>query len=92
MVLNRLIEPLVQTFKKAMKAEYADGKTLQHQLARFFLSYRTLRHATTNVELSKTCLYTTGPDLAAHIAEKQAAQKKAHDGRRKGENLLWVKA
>ena len=28
------------------------------------------------------------PDLAAHVAEKQAAQKKAHDGGRKGRELV----
>ena len=90
---NGLVERFVQTFKKAMKAGCTDGKTLQHQLASFLLSYRTSPHTTTNMEPCtlflrrhvRTRLDLIKPDLAA---AKQAAQKKAHDGGRKGRELV----
>ena len=76
-----------------MKAGCTDGKILQHQLASFLLSYRTSPHTTTNVEpctlfLRRLVHTLMKPDLAAHVAEKKAAQKKAHDGGRKGRELV----
>ncbi|MGJ8945921.1 hypothetical protein AB9K17_23820, partial [Salmonella enterica subsp. enterica serovar Kentucky] len=41
-------ERFVQTFKRAMKASQHDGKSLQHRLSNFLLTYRSAPHATTN--------------------------------------------
>ena len=51
---NGLAERLVQTFKKAVKADKSD-RSLRHKLARFLFAYRTAPHATTEKVPASTC-------------------------------------
>ena len=53
---NGAAERLVQTFKQAMKAAANNGLTLQHQLSRFLMSYRSTPHTTTGESPSKLFL------------------------------------
>ena len=85
---NGAAERFVKTFKQAMKAGHRDGRSLQHRLANFLLTYRTTPHATTN---EAPCLLFQGrslrtrldlirPNLQKTVSDKQAVQKSNHDG------------
>ncbi len=92
---NGLAERFVQTFKRAMKAGEKDGKSLQHGLSNFLLTYRSTPHATTNQSPSalflkrevRTRLDLMKPDGERQVAAKQAMQKMAHDKKAKAREL-----
>ena len=83
---NGLSERFIQTLKKSLKANKDEG-TLQQQLARFLLSYRTTPHATTK---EKPCVLLMGrslrtrldllrPNHETQVLDQQAHQKSNHD-------------
>ena len=84
---NGLAERFVQTFKRAMKASEYDGKSMQHRLSNFLLTYRSAPHATTNQSPSslflkrevRTRFDLLKPDGETQVTAKQALQKLAHD-------------
>ena len=81
---NGEAERFVQTFKHALKAARLDPGTLETNLARFLLSYRTTPNATTNVSPAellfnrqiRTRLTIVVPKVSSTVSYKQAAQKK----------------
>ena len=86
---NGLVERFVQTLKRALRTSEASGRSVQHRLANFLMSYRSSPHTTTNrtpCELFlkreiRTRLDLLRPDSAVEVREKQASQKKHHDRR-----------
>ena len=75
--INGLAEWLVQNFKKSVKADKS-GRSLQHKLDRFLLSYCTSPHTTTEVSPAqlllglnvKTSLDLTKPDVRREVDKK----------------------
>ena len=92
---NGLAERFVQTFKRAMRASEHDGKSFQHRLSNFLLTYRSSPHATTNQSPCslflkrevRTRFDLMKPNGEKQVAEKQASQKRAHDKKAKGREL-----
>ena len=88
---NGLAERFVQTFKRAMTAGQHDGKTFQHRLSNFLLTYRSAPHATTNQSPCslflkrevRTRFDLMKPDHERQVTAQQALQKMAHDSRAK---------
>jgi hypothetical protein len=84
---NGAVERFVRTFKQTMTAGNRDGRTTQHRLENFLLSYRTVPHATTKVapctlflgRSIRTRFDLLKPNLERQVCEKQAAQKLHHD-------------
>ena len=84
---NGAAERFVRTFKEAMKTGRSDGRSFQHRLASFLLTYRTSIHATTNEapcvlfmgRKLRTRLDLLRPDLNQTVTNKQAGQKCQHD-------------
>ena len=84
---NGLAERFVQSFKQALKASQNDGRSLQHRLSTFLLTYRSSPHATTGVPpctlLLKRNLRTRfdllNPSCEQHVFDKQSLQKSQHD-------------
>ena len=74
---NGQAERLVQSFKKAVKADKS-GRTLQHKLDRFLLAYRSAPHATTELSPAqlllgrnvKTRLDLIKPDIQREVNKK----------------------
>ena len=84
---NGIAERFVRTFKEAMRASGSDGRTPQHRLENFLLTYRATPHATTGVapctlfigRSMRTRLDLLKPNLEQRVTDKQAAQKSQHD-------------
>ena len=84
---NGLAERFVQSFKQALKASQNDGRSLQHRLSTFLLTYRSSPHATTGVPpctlLLKRNLRTRfdllNPSCEQRVFDKQSLQKSQHD-------------
>ena len=84
---NGLVERFVQTFKRAMRAGESEGKSMEHRLANFLLTYRSTPHATTNVAPCdlflkrhlRTRFDLLRPDRNREVSSKQAMYKKEHD-------------
>ena len=93
---NGAVERLVRTFKVAMKAGDGDGRTLQHRLQNFLLTYRSTPHATTHETPAylflgrdiRTRLDLLKPGLEETIVKKQATQKEKHDVHVRKRSLL----
>ena len=84
---NGAVERFVRTFKQTMKANYQDGRTAQHRLESFLLTYRSTPPATTK---EAPCVLFLGrnlctrldllvPDIEGWVCEKQAVQKSHRD-------------
>ena len=88
---NGLAERFVQTFKRSMRAGEQDGRSLQHRLSEFLLTYRTSTHATTDTSPSelflnrklRTRFDLLKPDTKGIVESRQAEQKKHHDSHSK---------
>ena len=88
---NGLAERFVQTFKCSMRAGEQDGRSLQHRLSEFLLTYRTSTHATTDTSPSelflnrklRTRFDLLKPDTKGIVESRQAEQKKHHDSHSK---------
>ena len=84
---NGVVEHLVQTFKKAMKAAKECGKDVQQALSSFLLTYRTTPHTTTHDTPAKlflnrqlrTRLDLLLPNKDKIVLSAQAKQKQNHD-------------
>ena len=78
---------MVQTFKRALKAEKFGRGNVQTKLCRFLLSYRTTPHCTTGITPSElflkrrihTRLDLLRPEVDSEVNKKQAAYKHYHD-------------
>ena len=74
---NGQAERLVQSFKKAVKADKS-GRTLQHKLDRFLLAYRSVPHATTDLSPAQLLLgrnVTTRLDLIKPDIQREVNKK-----------------
>lgn len=86
---NGLAERFVQSVKMALKTSERDGRSLNHRLCEFLLTYRNTPHATTGVSPASllvhrplcTRLDLLKPDRQSHVVYQQARQKKLHDDR-----------
>ena len=84
---NDAAKRFVRTFKQAMKSGHSDGRSLQHRLDNFLLTYKITSHATTNEAPSilfqgrslRTRLDLIIPNLQKTVSDKQADQKSNHD-------------
>ena len=84
---NGLAERFVKTLKKAILAGKEDGRSPQHKLSSFLLTYRSTLHAVTNVAPSvllnnrslKVVLDLVKPDIGRKVQEQQGHQKKGYD-------------
>ena len=93
---NGAAERFVQTFKQAMKAGKHDGRSLQHRLENFLLTYRTAPHATTNQAPCtlflqrniRTRFDLLKPNLEKQVCQKQAEQVEQHDRHAKERHLF----
>ena len=64
---NGLVERFVQTLKQSIKDTLNDGRSLNHRLASFLLTYRTTPHSTTGVSPSE--LVDIAPQLLVLVVE-----------------------
>ena len=85
---NGAAERFVQTLKKALRGGKEDGKSPQHLLSSFLLKYRSTPHSVTGETPSmlflgrqvKTLLDLLKPCVEVKVRNRQADQKKSHDG------------
>ena len=93
---NGLAERFVQSLKQSLKTARTSGRTLQHRLSNFLLTYRSSPHATTGVTPSalflnrpiRTRLDPLCPDRERTVVKQQASQKDCP--RRQGKDRVWV--
>jgi hypothetical protein len=86
---NGLAECFVRTFKEAMTASRDDGRSLQHRVSDFLLTYRSTPHATTAESPAslmfkrqiRTHFDLLRPSMESHVAAQQSQQKLHHDSR-----------
>ena len=84
---NGLAERFAKTLKKAILAGKGDGRSPQHKLSSFLLTYRSTPHAVTSVAPSvllnnrslKVVLDLVKPDIGRKVQEQQGHQKKGYD-------------
>ena len=93
---NGLAERFVQSFKQALKASKNDGRSLNHSLSIFLLTYRSSPHATTGVPPCtlflkrnlRTRFDLLNPSCSQRVLDKQSMQKSQHDRHAKDREFI----
>ena len=88
---NGLAERFVQSLKQALNASKDDGRSLEHRLHDYLLTYRSTPHATTAVSPASLFLHRSlrttfdllRPNTESRVLGRQASQKVDHDKRAK---------
>lgn len=83
---NGLAERFVKSLKQALKASEHDGRSVDHQLHDYLLTYRSTPQATTGVSpflnhSLRMKLDLLRPNIESQVVENQTSQKSSHDQR-----------